>query len=93
MLASTNTFAAMLQTGLSPPANQQPISIKLAGSNAFSAVLAAGTFSALLAQGQDVKDKGRAAGDKEDGSHDKIPVDKGDCASSSVAAFLCFVLR
>jgi len=68
MLASTNTFAAMLQTGLSPPANQQPISIKLAGTNAFSAVLAAGTFSAVLAQGQDSKDKGRlaACGEKED---------------------------
>ncbi len=71
MLASTNTFAAMLQTGLAPPANQQPISVKLAGSNAFSAVLAAGTFSSVLAQGQDGKDKLRAAGDKEDGLPDK----------------------
>ena len=71
MLASTNTFAAMLQTGLAPPANQQPISVKLAGTNAFSAVLAAGTFSAVLAQGQDSKDKLRAAGDKEDGLPDK----------------------
>ena len=73
MLASTNTFAAMLQTGLSPPANQQPISVKLAGSNAFSAVLAAGTFSAVLAHGQDGKDKGRSSiCDKEDGSLDKL---------------------
>ena len=73
MLASTNTFAAMLQTGLSPPANQQPISIKLAGTNAFSAVLAAGTFSAVLAQGQDAKDNGRlmGCGEREDGLCDK----------------------
>jgi len=70
MLASTNTFAAMLQTGLSPPANQQPISVKLAGSNAFSAVLAAGTFSAVLAHGQD---RGRSSiCEKEDGSLDKL---------------------
>lgn len=80
MLASTNTFAAMLQTGLSPPANQQPISIKLAGTNAFSAVLAAGTFSSVLAQGQDGKDKGRCStgGDKDDGSPDKSGIDKGE---------------
>ena len=73
MLASTNTFAAMLQTGLSPLANQQPISIKLAGTNAFSAVLASGTFSAVLAQGQDGKEKGRGCtgSEKEDDSHDK----------------------
>ena len=57
MLASSNTFASMLQTGLAPPANQQPFTIKLSGTNAFSAVLAAGTFSAVLAHGQDVKDK------------------------------------
>lgn len=69
----------MLQTGLSPLANQQPISIKLAGTNAFSAVLAAGTFSAVLAQGQDGKDKGRCStvGDKDDGFHDKSCIDKG----------------
>ena len=51
----------MLQTGLAPPANQQPISVKLASTNAFSAVLAAGSFSAVLALGQDVKDKLTAA--------------------------------
>ena len=81
MLASTNTFAAMLQTGLAPPANQQPISIKLAGTNAFSAVLAAGTFSAVLAQGQDGKEKCRliAGGDREEASLDKNGVDKGKC--------------
>ena len=36
MLASTNTFAAMLRTGLAPQANQRPISIEPAGSSTFS---------------------------------------------------------
>ena len=72
MLASSNTFASMLQTGLAPPANQQPFTIKLAGTNAFSAVLAAGSFSAVLAHGQDFKDKLlRPSCEKEDWPPDK----------------------
>jgi hypothetical protein len=72
MLASSNTFASMLQTGLALPANHQPFSIKLAGTNAFSAVLAAGSFSAVLAHGQDFKDKLlRPSCEKEDWPPDK----------------------